>query len=240
MSPESTLSQSRADAAGKAVTDSVPMLGQLALDAKEGQTLRQSVTIEVVANSTGNDISRRFHYLHRARTGGRQLTHGIFYNGELIGALVWASPTFHHKKGLIPPLTQNEVIELARMWLSDKGPKLSETVTLGKALRQIADDWERRYGDRPKAVISFSDLEVSHEGVIYKAANFEDWGFAKSARLADAGARYSRNAEPYASGRYKGGTTVAPRSDSTKHLWLYWLDKEQRKAIASVERGARG
>ena len=96
------------------------MLGQLSLEKPQGEKLRQRIQIKIVPNREGNIISKSLHYLRRIRTGGRQLTYGVLYDGEFVGVMVLASPTFHQKKGLILPLLSEEVVELARMWLSCK------------------------------------------------------------------------------------------------------------------------
>ena len=200
------------------------MLGQTALWPKVGATLPASIEIIRIPNAAGDAIVIQYHYLHRKRTGGLQLSHGVLYNGILEGVLVWASPTFHQYHGLIPPLHQKEVVELARFWLSNIMPRNSETATLAKAIKALRRDWAAYCGYQPNVIVSYSDLEVSHEGTIYKAANFEDWGFAKSARLADINKGYSRNRERWNSGRYSGkGTEVAPRSAATKRMWVYWV-----------------
>ena len=200
-------------------------LGQLDMFARKSEHLRNAFEVLQIPNGEADTIVKKYHYLHRKRTGGLQLSHGIFYNGVLSGCLVWASPTFHHFNGLIPPLNQKEVVELARFWCSDDLPKHSETASLGRAIKQLRVDWERYCGYEPKVIVSYSDLETGHEGIIYKAANFEDWGFAKSARFANPSSHYSRTDERYASERYSGkGLAIMPRSATTKHMWVYRLN----------------
>ena len=196
------------------------MLGQKKLFPLKGDKLRNQIEINVISNSDASQIMVAHHYLHRARTGGQQLSYGVFYNGECLGALVYASPTFIKKKGLIPPFKQGEVIELARMWLADSMPKFSETCSLAKSIKQIRKDWFEKYGLEVKAIISFADLEADHGGTIYKAANFEDWGFAKYARFADIGKTYSRNLEKWGK-RWSGGEEIAKRTNKTKRTYVY-------------------
>lgn len=195
--------------------------------------LRNRITVLPISNTVANDIAVKFHYLHRARTGGRQLSYGVFFDGILKGILVYADPTFHSKHGLIPPLRADEVIELARMWLDDDCPKHSETCALGKTLRELRRDWYQKYSRGIKAVISFSDLEYGYEGTIYKGANFRNCGFARSARFADAGMKYSRTDEGWGAGHYsaKQEKQSAPRTGDTKRLFLYVWDKELDKIL---------
>ena len=201
---------------------------------KTGTKLPQRIEVARIENSAADKVVIRYHYLHRKRTGGLQLSHGVFFDGVMSGVLVWASPTFHHFKGLIPPLNQKEVVELARFWLSEAMPYNSETATLKQGMKALKRDWLAYTGYRPAVVVSYSDTEVGHSGTIYKAANFQDWGFAKSARLADVGRGYSRNREKWKTERYKGDPSGedAPRSASTKRMWVYFLRK-----IPDIKRG---
>jgi len=201
------------------------VLGQLTFESlrETEDRLRNRISASTIGNAEANAIVLKHHYLHRKRTGGQQLSYGIFLDGEMVGVLIYASPTFHHKKGLIPPLKQGEVVELARMWLSDKAPKHSETCALGKTLKQLRTDWQRKYDIILKVVISFSDLEFGYEGTIYKAANFVNYGFALLARYANSGQKYSRTNEGWRAGHYAGKsqTHSAPRIGNTKQIWLY-------------------
>ena len=214
------------------------MLGQLGFEQPQpNEKLRNRISLFIIPNAEGNKIVKKYHYLHRARTGGQQLTYGILFDGKLVGVLVYTSPTFRKKKGLIPPLINGEVIELARVWLSDEAPKHSETCSLGKSLRRIRDDWLRKYGQFIKAVISFSDLEFGHKGVIYKAANFNDCGFVPSARLADARNRYSRANKGRGSRHYTKQSQhhSAPRTANTNRVWLYFFGQDIREVkVADV------
>ena len=203
------------------------MLGQLSFSAlaQQERKLRNRLQVQVISNAAGNAIVKHYHYLRRIRTGGRQLTYGVMLDGELVGVIVYASATFHHKAGLTPPLEPNQIIELARLWLNDKAPKHSESCALGKSIKAVKLDWDKKYNVQPKAIISFSDLEFGYEGIIYQAANFEDWGFASMARFADAGQRYSRTDEGYGVGHYtvRPIKDNAPRSNKTKRCWVYWV-----------------
>lgn len=216
------------------------MLGQLTFEALQQteERLRNRISANIIRNSEANIVVLKYHYLHRKRTGGQQLSYGIFLDGKMVGTLIYASPTFHHKRGLIPPLEQGEVIELARMWLDDEAPKHSETCAIGKTLRQVRVDWQKKYDVEPKAVISFSDLEFGYEGTVYKAANFINYGFAPEARLADSGATYSRTSEGWGAGHYKRLPiqSSAVRVGNTKQIWLYFWDKDVREQVNIEEK----
>lgn len=196
---------------------------------KTGKRLPARIEVVRIPNSAADKIVIEHHYLHRRRTGGLQLSHGVFFDGILCGVTVWASPTFHQFRGLIPPYHQKEVVELARFWLHDIMPHNSETAALSQAIKKLRKDWLTYCGYSAKVIVSYSDAEVGHGGTIYKAANFQDWGFAKAARLADINKGYSRNRERWQSGRYTGDKKgrIAPRNAGTKRMWVYFLEKRR-------------
>ena len=82
------------------------------------------------------------------------------------------------------------LLELARMHLEPgvqgltvtdhKGKVHSLSIAsqaVGKALRQVRQDWKNKYPHLPdvQAVVSWADTE-HHEGTIYKATNFKEVG----------------------------------------------------------------
>lgn len=205
------------------------MLGQLKLfkEVALSSKLRNRISVGIIPTTEANTIVKSYHYLKRKRTGSRLLAHGIFLDNEMVGCLIYADPTFIKKKGLIPPLEQGEVIELARLWLDDKAPKHSESCALGKSLKRIAEDWEHKYGIAIKAIVSFSDERYSHQGIVYKAANFEDFGYAPMARLDKAGEVYPRENEGWGAGHYRRRNTHTnePRSKTIKRCYVFWLER---------------
>ena len=66
---------------------------------------------------------------------------------------------------------QEKVIELRRLCCIDKTPKNAESYFISKAINLLKRDW-RRDG----IIISYSDLEHGHTGIIYKASNFKEVG----------------------------------------------------------------
>ena|SRR5690554_6774672 len=72
---------------------------------------------------------------------------------------------------------EKDVIELRRLCCIDDTPKNTESYFIGKMLR-----WLKR-NTSIKFVVSYADAEYGHEGVIYKASNFEYLGKKAGARV---------------------------------------------------------
>lgn len=71
----------------------------------------------------------------------------------------------------------DDVIELRRLCCVDDTPKNTESYFIGKALKLLAKDWKKGL------VVSYADKEYGHEGVIYKASNFEMVGEIRGAKV---------------------------------------------------------
>ncbi|MBI3634640.1 MAG: hypothetical protein HY216_00300, partial [Candidatus Rokubacteria bacterium] len=104
-----------------------------------------------------------------------------------VGVLLFALPRLSATLYDIRPMN---LLELARVWISpdvqgrvvidSRGKEHSvavATASLGKALRVVRQDWYRKYPNLPDvhAIVSWADT-VHHEGVIYRAANFNLMG----------------------------------------------------------------
>ena len=89
----------------------------------------------------------------------------VYYKGEINGALQIGYGIRPKKTGEFQP---GEVLEFDRMWLSDKMPKFSETITLSLLHKFL----KLRYKNI-KALVSYSDTSVGNKGTIYKASNYQ-------------------------------------------------------------------
>ena len=79
--------------------------------------------------------------------------------GLIIGGAVIGKPR-HEKK-------YKDCVEIRRMALEDKCPKNSESYFLSKIIWWIKKNTQ--YGK----VLSYADMSVGHQGIVYKAANFK-------------------------------------------------------------------
>lgn len=70
-----------------------------------------------------------------------------------------------------------DVIELRRLCCVDDTPKNAESFFIGRALKLLRKYWDGR------VVVSYSDLEYGHTGVIYRASNFKFIGKINGAKV---------------------------------------------------------
>lgn len=73
--------------------------------------------------------------------------------------------------------TESDVTELRRLCCIDETPKNTESYFIGKMLKWLKKNTEL------KVVASYADAEYGHEGIIYKASNFEYLGKKPGARV---------------------------------------------------------
>lgn len=138
------------------------------------------------------------HYLHRPVIRTKMLAHGIFVGGELVGGLLWSTPHFTKKKGLFgyPDLYDKwEVLMLARFYLEDGCGVVASSALMesigksGKGKRgshrlgwRIQDDWCYEHPPKfpqnpyvPRLLISWSDINYGHKGIIYSSSGWQHW-----------------------------------------------------------------
>lgn len=161
-------------------------LPSLPASAPPPERLRNRVQIEVANLKEATAVIVANHYLHRGRTMA-QMPYWVTLDGQRCGVLLFALPRMSVKFQGYGPMN---LIELARMWLdpSVQGDRVVGsdgqehafavgTCAVGKALRQIRQDWHGKYPHLPDilACVSWAD-DVHHEGTIYRAANFREVG----------------------------------------------------------------
>ena len=150
------------------------------------RSLRSRVGLEVANLKEATQVIVENHYLHRGRTMA-QLPYWVLFDGERAGVLLYALPRLSVPYQGHGPMN---LIELARMWLDPRvqGGRVRDrtgkhhspgvaTCALGASLRRVRQDWHGKYPHLPliRACVSWADDE-HHEGVVYRAANFEEVG----------------------------------------------------------------
>ena len=165
-----------------------------------------------------NEFIHRYHYLGYKTLPGAQLRYFVTSGEHILallgfGASAWqAAPRDRYigwthdqrKKNL--HLIVNNARFLILPWVHSKN---LASMILGKAARQLADDWETRYHYRPVLLETFVEKD-RFTGGCYKAANWVYVGETK--------------------GRGKLGP-AGKRSVPIKDLWLYPLMQEFRSVL---------
>ena len=123
--------------------------------------IKEKYEIRKITNEEGLHIILENHYLHRARPASYSF--GLFENNELIGVILYsvpASPTV--SAGICGKEERNNVMELARLWIKDDSLKNAESYLIANTIKQVKED----------IIISYSEPQHNHRGVVYQATNF--------------------------------------------------------------------
>lgn len=100
----------------------------------------------------------------------------LYDENRLIGAMIYGAfgmASVWRKYGE----SESDVVELRRLVCIDDTPKNTESYFIGKTLRWL------KANSTFKVVISYADTHFGHEGVIYKASNFEHIGHTAKSRV---------------------------------------------------------
>lgn len=103
------------------------------------------------------------HYSHKA-VSNSCINLVVLYHGKVEGALQIGYGIRPKIKGDLDP---ENTREFDRMWLSDKMPKYSETITLS-----LLTHYLRMRHPEIKHLISYADTSAGKTGTIYKAGNY--------------------------------------------------------------------
>ncbi len=99
-----------------------------------------------------------------------------FFDGDdlkLIGCVVYGNPVgFRVVKSICEELTDDDVLELKRLWIEDGYGKNIESYCISQTLKMLKKD-----SPQTKVVISYADRNANHKGIIYRASNWLYQGF---------------------------------------------------------------
>lgn len=127
----------------------------------------KDLILRPIDRATANACVRRIHYSHRT-VSNSQLHIGVFWQGELAGALQFGPPL--DKRRLIQIVEGtgwNQMCELNRMAFADSLPRNSESRALAVACRLL-----RVHAPHLKWFVTFADATQCGDGTIYRAAGF--------------------------------------------------------------------
>lgn len=104
----------------------------------------------------------QFHYSKTTRSQQQKHVFKLVSkgNGGLVGVAIYGNPMSRH-------YDKSEVIELRRLALIDDTPRNSESFFISKTLKWLEKNTDYSY------VVSFADPNHGHDGIIYKASNFQ-------------------------------------------------------------------
>ena len=133
--------------------------------------------VEPVERKVIQSFVHKWHYSHS--TNGVQQTQcfAMFDDMRMIGAMIYALPSMKSTAAKYNPDNPLRCWELRRLCCIDDTPTNTESYFIGQTLR-----WVKQNTD-VEVVVSYSDLEQGHEGVIYKASNFIQIGQSGGGRV---------------------------------------------------------
>ena len=133
--------------------------------------------VEPVERKVIQSFVHKWHYSHS--TNGVQQTQcfAMFDDMKMIGAMIYALPSMKSTAKKYNPDNPDKCWELRRLCCIDDTPTNTESYFIGQTLR-----WVKQNTD-VEVVVSYSDLEQGHEGVIYKASNFIQIGQSGGGRV---------------------------------------------------------
>ena len=200
-------------------------------------------TIEAVHKKAVTPFIEKWHYSHYA--GGIQHRQcfalyspdGKFGLPRMIGCMIYGQPAMSNTATKYHPDNPDRCWELRRLCCIDDTPTNTESFFIGKTLR-----WLKQNTDA-EVIISYSDLQQGHEGVVYKASNFINMGQTPSGQaLMVDGKQYHdrtiRNKRPYARAikrRWEEKQNGKKDDDiyfvekKPKNIYVYYLNRKLRK-----------
>jgi len=202
-------------------------------------------TVEAVPKKTVTSFIEKWHYSHYA--GGIQHRQcfalyspdGKFGLPRMIGCMIYGQPAMSNTAAKYHPDNPDRCWELRRLCCIDDTPKNTESFFIGKTLK-----WLKQNTDA-EVIISYSDLQQGHEGVVYKASNFINMGQTPSGQaLMVDGKQYHdrtiRNKRPYARAikrRWEEKQNGKKDDDiyfvetKPKNIYVYYLNKKLKKKM---------
>ena len=122
--------------------------------------------VESVDRKVIQSFIHKWHYSHDTNGIQQKQCFALFDNTKMIGAMIYAIPSMKSTAAKYNPDNPDRCWELRRLCCIDNTPTNTESYFIGQTLRWI------RQNTNIEVIVSYSDLEQGHEGVIYKASNF--------------------------------------------------------------------
>ncbi len=202
--------------------------------------------IEPIDKKTITPFVEKWHYSQYA--GGIQHKHcfglyspdGPFGLPRMIGAMIYGQPAMPSTAAKYNPDDPNKCWELRRLCCIDDTPTNTESYFISQTLK-----WLKR-NTEVEVIISYSDLEQGHEGVVYKASNFIYLGQTSegSVLMVDGKKYHNRSLNnihrPYGRAlKRRWGAKMAGNDDDgiyfvttkPKNIYIYYLSKKVKKKL---------
>lgn len=175
------------------------------------------------------DVAREFIIEHHY-TGGcgmASMTWGMYHqpSSQLLGAIAFQTPISENvRRSVFGDKDKHRVTEFHRMAIADRAPHNSGSWFISRAL-----DGLKEHKPKYRAVVSFADTTVGHDGTVYQAAGADYYGTTDKAtfyRTPDGKLKHPREAGnniTLEEAKERGWT---PEKREAKHRYVFWLPDE--------------
>lgn len=139
------------------------------------EKIEKELKFKEVSYDVSKEMIVKNHYSHKWNTAFGKINVGVFSEDELLGVASFGN--LMNPKSYVTfnkDFVQENVIELNRLWVDDKLGKNTESILLSASWRFLRENYPHI-----KAVQSFADGRLGC-GTIYKATNFDYYGFETS------------------------------------------------------------
>lgn len=168
-----------------------------------------------------------WHYSH-TMPSGKLVKIGVWENGKYIGCVLFGRGA-NNVLGNPYGLKQTECCELVRIALTKHDTHVSRIMAISIRLLQ-------KKCKNLKMIISFADSEQNHHGGIYQASNWLYAGMTKPAEeYIVKGKRMHGRSMRALYVTHVGKPFIKKIMGSSKHRYLYFLDKELKKSLKLKE-----
>jgi hypothetical protein len=139
------------------------------------EPIEKTLSFKEVSYEIAKDMMLKNHYSHKWNTSFGKINIGVFENDILYGIASFGNLMNPKSfKNINKDFTQDNVIELNRLWVDDHLGKNTETILLSVSWKIIREKYPEI-----KAVQSFADGRLG-VGTIYKASNFNYYGYTET------------------------------------------------------------
>lgn len=191
-------------------------------------------TVKVIPCKVGKEYIIKNHYTHGCHNAPSPCI-GLFDGDNLIGVCAFACPCSENvRSSVFGKEYKDWVTELHRFHILDVTPKNTESWFLVRALKLL-----KEIKPQIRAVISFSDTTVGHEGIIYKATNA--YRIGKTGKATFYRDETGRLRHPHQNGvsinltmAKERGWIPEKRQAKNRYLYLLPKDKKEKKMLIKL------
>jgi hypothetical protein len=129
--------------------------------------------IEQMSKDVANEMIIKYHYSHKATSN--RYSFGLYHKNntefigfKLVGTIIYGYPVGRRVgTSICDTIGNKNVLELTRLYIHDEYGKNIESHFISQTIKKI-----KKLDDKIKIIISYSDPEQNHLGIIYQATNF--------------------------------------------------------------------